>query len=146
PDLAKFADIVHKSTEMKRVLEQAARVAPRSVPVLVEGESGTGKELLARAIHAESGRKGKFIAINCGAIPPDLLESELFGHKKGAFTSAVADRAGVFEAAHEGTLFLDELGELPLDAQVKLLRALQEGEITRVGDTKTVKVDVRIVA
>ncbi|MFT3695703.1 MAG: sigma-54 dependent transcriptional regulator [Kofleriaceae bacterium] len=146
PDLAKFADIVHKSTEMKRVLEQAARVAPRSVPVLVEGESGTGKELLARAIHAESGRTGKFIAINCGAIPPDLIESELFGHKKGAFTSAVSDRSGVFEAAHEGTLFLDELGELPLDAQVKLLRALQEGEITRVGDTKTVKVDVRIVA
>ncbi len=146
PDLAKFADIVHKSAEMKRVLEQAARVARRSVPVLIEGESGTGKELLARAIHAESGRKGKFVAINCGAIPPDLIESELFGHKKGAFTSAIADRAGVFETAHQGTLFLDELGELPLDAQVKLLRALQEGEVTRVGDTKPIQVDVRIVA
>jgi len=146
PDLAKFGDIVHKSTEMKRVLEQAARVAPRSVPVLIEGESGTGKELFARAIHAESGRKGKFVAINCGAIPPDLIESELFGHKKGAFTSAIADRAGVFETADQGTLFLDELGELPLGAQVKLLRALQEDEVTRVGDTKPLKVDVRIVA
>ncbi len=146
PDLANFGDIVHKSAEMKRVLEQAARVAPRSVPVLLEGESGTGKELLARAIHTESGRKGKFTAINCGAISPALIESELFGHKKGAFTSAVADRAGVFEASDHGTLFLDELGELPLDAQVKLLRALQEGEVTRVGDTKAIKVDVRIVA
>lgn len=146
PDLAKFGDIVHRSAEMKRVLVQAARVAARSVPVLIEGESGTGKELLARAIHNASGRKGAFKAINCGAIPHELIEAELFGHKKGAFTGAAADRAGMFEAANHGTLFLDELGELPRDAQVKLLRALQEREITRVGSNEPIKVDVRIVA
>jgi transcriptional regulator with PAS, ATPase and Fis domain len=146
PDLAKFADIVYRSREMTRVLEQAARVALRAVPVLIEGESGTGKELLARAIHNASGRKGDFKAINCGAIPHELIEAELFGHKKGAFTGAATDRVGVFEAANHGTLFLDELGELPRDAQVKLLRALQEREITRVGNNDTIKVDVRVVA
>ncbi len=146
PDLAKFSDIIHRSPQMRRVLEQAARVAPRSVPVLIEGESGTGKELLARAIHAASGRKGRFIAKNCGAIPHDLVEAELFGHARGAFTGATAQRPGVFEVAHQGTLFLDELGELPRDAQVKLLRALQEGEIMRVGTTDVIRVDVRVVA
>jgi DNA-binding NtrC family response regulator len=146
PDLAKFSDIIHRSPQMTRVLEQAARVAPRSVPVLIEGESGTGKELLARAIHAASGRKGNFIAINCGAIPHELIEAELFGHAKGAFTGATAQRQGVFEAANHGTLFLDELGELPRDAQVKLLRALQEGEVTRIGSTEVIRVDVRVVA
>jgi transcriptional regulator with PAS, ATPase and Fis domain len=146
PDLAKFSDIIHRSPQMTRVLEQAARVAPRSVPILIEGESGTGKELLARAIHAASNRRGDFVAVNCGAIPHELIEAELFGHAKGAFTGATAQRQGVFEAANHGTLFLDELGELPREAQVKLLRALQEGEITRVGSTEVIEVDVRVVA
>lgn len=146
PDLAAFEDIVHRSKEMKLVLEQAARVAPRGVPVLIEGESGTGKELLARAIHNASKRKGKFIAINCGAIPRELLESVLFGHEKGSFSGAIERSLGVFETADRGTLFLDELGELPLDAQVKLLRALQQGEITRIGKAEPIKVDVRVIA
>jgi len=114
--------------------------------VLITGESGTGKELVARAIHSRSGRKDKpFTAINCGAIPENLLESELFGHKKGAFTDASADRRGLFEEASGGTLFLDEIGELPLNLQVKLLRVVQEESIRRLGDTKDVKVDVRII-
>ncbi len=145
-DLAAFEDIVHRSREMGRVLEQAARVAPRGVPVLIEGESGTGKELLARAIHEGSKRKGKFIAINCGAIPRELVESVLFGHEARAFTGAGEMRLGVFETATRGTLFLDELGELPVDAQVKLLRALQQGEITRIGRAEPIKVDVRVIA
>jgi transcriptional regulator with PAS, ATPase and Fis domain len=107
---------------------RAKKAAPRSVPVLIEGESGTGKELLARAIHQASTRSDKpFQVVNCGAIPPDLVESELFGHVKGSFTGATGDREGHFQAAHGGTLFLDEVGELPLAAQVKLLRALQPG-------------------
>lgn len=146
PDLAAFTDIIHRSKEMARVLEQAARVAPWAVPVLIEGESGTGKELLARAIHEASKRKGKFIAINCGAIPGELVESVLFGHERGSFSGASELRVGVFETANRGTLFLDELGELPLDAQVKLLRALQQGEITRIGKAEPIKVDVRLVA
>ncbi|MCA9678707.1 MAG: sigma 54-interacting transcriptional regulator [Myxococcales bacterium] len=147
PDLADFDDIIHKSREMTRVLEQAARVAPWNVPVLIEGETGTGKELLARAIHSASKRPGKFMPVNCGAIPAELAESTLFGHEGGSFTGASRERRiGTFEAANEGTVFLDELGELPLDVQVKLLRTLQEGEIVRVGRPEPVKIDVRIIA
>ena len=118
-----------------------------NIPVLFEGESGTGKELFARAIHQRSPRKeGSFIAVNCGAIHPNLAESELFGHKKNAFSNAHADRKGHFEEANKGTIFLDEIGELSKDIQVKLLRVLQEGEVVRLGESKPRKVDVRIVA
>src|SRR6185437_11765635 len=121
-------------------------IADFKTTVLITGESGVGKELVARAIHARSVRKGHpFVAINCGAIPENLLESELFGHKKGAFTDASSDRKGLFEEATGGTLFLDEIGELPLNLQVKLLRALQEETIRRLGDSKDVKIDVRII-
>ncbi len=144
---AEFADIIHRSAVMKRVIEQARRIALRSIPVLVEGESGTGKELMARAIHRASPRANKpFIPVNCGAIPPELVESEFFGHKKGAFTGAIADRKGHFERADGGTIFLDEVGELPKAVQVKLLRTLQENEVTPVGSSEARKVDVRIIA
>jgi DNA-binding NtrC family response regulator len=147
PESPAFADIVHRSAVMKRVVAMAQRVAVRSVPVLVEGPSGTGKELLARAIHGASPRRERpFVAVNCGAIPAELVESHLFGHLKGAFTGANGDRKGYFEAADRGTLFLDEVGELPLAAQVKMLRVLQEREVTRVGATAPTPVDVRIVA
>lgn len=147
PDAPEFDSIIHRSPNMKRLVAKARLAASRSVSVLIEGESGTGKELLARAIHEASPRHGKpFVAVNCGALPPELVESEFFGHKKGAFTGAVSDRNGYFETAHGGTLFLDEIGELPLAAQVKILRVLQEGEVTRVGDTAAKKIDVRIVA
>lgn len=142
-----FADIVHRSRSMVRLVQLARRLALRNVPVLIEGESGTGKEMLARAIHRSSPRHDKpFLAMNCGAIPPDLIESELFGHEKGAFTGATQAKKGYFESADGGTLFLDELGELPHLAQVKLLRVLQEREIVRLGATKPLKVDVRLVA
>jgi len=142
-----FEDILHRCHAMGRVLHKARKVSLRTVPVLIEGESGTGKELLARAIHKAGPRGGEsFVAVNCGAIPSELLESELFGHVKGAFTGAHQSRTGYFEAAHNGTLFLDEIGELPLAAQVKVLRALQEGEIQKVGETRTVKLDIRIIA
>jgi transcriptional regulator with PAS, ATPase and Fis domain len=132
---------------MQRVVARARRVALRSIPVLIEGESGTGKELLARAIHQASPRRDRpMITVNCGAIAPELIESELFGHEKGAFTGAANARKGVFEAADTGTLFLDEIGELPKPAQVRFLRALQEGEITRVGATTAVRIDVRVIA
>lgn len=147
PDAPEFENIIHCSPAMQRLIAKARLVAARSVPVLIEGESGTGKELLARAIHNASPRCAKpFIAINCGAIPPELVESEFFGHAKGAFSGADKIRIGYFESANGGTLFLDEIGELPLAAQVKILRVLQEGEVTKVGETKAAKVNVRIVA
>ncbi|MDQ8153421.1 MAG: sigma-54 dependent transcriptional regulator [Gemmatimonadota bacterium] len=147
PEAPEFADIIHKSRVMDRLIQRARRVAIRSVPVLIEGESGTGKEMLARAIHRASPRRERpFVAVNCGAIPADLVESELFGHEKGAFTGATQQRKGHFEVADGGTLFLDELGELPGPAQVKLLRAVQEGEVVRLGSSKPTAVDVRIVA
>jgi transcriptional regulator with PAS, ATPase and Fis domain len=142
-----FAEIIHRSDTMRRVIAKAQKAAPRSVPVLIEGESGTGKELLARAIHNASPRRDRpFIAVNCGAIAADIAESELFGHKKGAFTDARADRKGHFQSADGGTLFLDEVGELPLPIQVKLLRALQEGQIVRLGESQPIAVDVRIIS
>lgn len=128
-------------------LEIAEKAAPTDLPVLVDGESGTGKELMAKVIHANGTRADKpYISVNCGAIPDSLLESELFGHKKGAFTGASNDRKGKFESAHRGTIFLDEIGELPLPGQVKLLRVLQSHEIQRVGSDETISVDARIVA
>ena len=142
-----FQSVIHKSTVMQQVIEKAQRVAPRTLPVLIEGESGTGKEVLARSIHLASLRQSKpFIAVNCGAINKELAESEFFGHKKGAFTGATSDRKGYFEVANEGTLFLDEIGELPLGLQVKLLRTLQEQEVTLVGATKPIKIDIRVIA
>ncbi|MDD5286035.1 MAG: sigma-54 factor interaction domain-containing protein, partial [Desulfuromonadaceae bacterium] len=147
PEAPEFDQIIHRSSVMKNVVAKARRIALRSVPILIEGESGTGKELLARAIHRSSPRKDKpFIAVNCGAIPSELVESEFFGHRKGAFTGATNDRKGCFETASGGTLFLDEIGELPLSAQVKILRVLQEKEVVKVGDSTPVKIDVRIVA
>lgn len=144
---AEFGNIIHRGVLMKRVITQARHVAIRSIPVLIEGESGTGKELMARAIHKASPRADKpFIPVNCGAIPQELVESEFFGHKKGSFTGAVADRKGHFERADGGTLFLDEIGELPKAIQVKLLRVLQEGEVTPVGSSEPKEIDVRIVA
>jgi DNA-binding NtrC family response regulator len=142
-----FDAIIHRSPIMQRVIARARRVALRSIPVLIEGESGTGKELLARAIHQAGPRRDRpMITVNCGAIAPELIESALFGHEKGAFTGAASARKGVFEAADTGTLFLDEIGELPKPAQVRFLRALQEGEITRVGATAPIRVDVRLIA
>jgi transcriptional regulator with PAS, ATPase and Fis domain len=147
PSAPEFADIVYRSRVMARLVQRARQVAMRNVPVLIEGESGTGKELLARAVHCSSPRKEKpFVAVNCGAIPGELIESELFGYEKGAFSGAAQARKGYFESADGGTLFLDELGELPGPAQVKLLRVLQEGEVVHLGSTKPLKVDVRIIA
>jgi DNA-binding NtrC family response regulator len=143
----RFENIVGRSRKMRDVFETAIQVAHTDSTVLVTGESGTGKELLAKAIHQNSHRSKKpFIAINCGAIPEGLVESELFGHRKGAFTGAIADRIGKFEAGNEGTIFLDEVSELEPRVQVKLLRVLQEREIDKVGDPKPVKVNVRIIA
>ena len=147
PEAPEFADIVHRSRVMERLIHRSRRVAIRNIPVLIEGESGTGKEMLARAIHRSSPRRDRpFIAVNCGAIAAELIESELFGHEKGAFTDAKQLRKGYFESADGSTLFLDELGELPASAQVKMLRAVQEGEVLRVGATQPIKVDVRIIA
>jgi len=143
---SQFESILAKSREMLEIFRTIAKIADFKTTVLITGESGTGKELVARAIHARSSRKSApFVAINCGAIPENLLESELFGHKKGAFTDATSDRRGLFEEASGGTLFLDEIGELPLNLQVKLLRALQEDTIRRLGDPKDIRVDVRII-
>ena len=147
PESPGFERIHGKCRAMTEALAIARRLAPRDVSVLVLGESGTGKELVARAIHASSPRHGEpFVALNCGAIPPELVDSRLFGHVKGSFTGAVADAEGVFEAAQGGTLFLDEIGELPLDAQVRLLRTLQENEVVRIGENHPRPIDVRVVA
>lgn len=143
----KLDAIIAHAPAMQRPLELAAKAAKSNIPVLIEGESGVGKELFARAIQGSGDRAGKpFIAINCGAIPPDLVESTLFGHIKGAFTGAHADHSGKFAEANGGTLFLDEVGELPPAAQVKLLRALQEGEIEPVGASRPIKVNVRVIS
>lgn len=142
-----FASIIGSSPQLNKVLDTVKKVAARDISVLITGESGTGKELIARAIHHHSPRCDNcFMAINCGALPESVLESELFGHKKGAFTGAAADRKGIIESANGGTLFLDEIGNLPLNVQKTLLRFLQEQEIMRIGDTTPIKVDVRIVS
>jgi two-component system response regulator AtoC len=142
-----FENIVSKNEKMQKIFEVIKKVAQYKSTILITGESGTGKELVARALHFNSDRSSNpFIPVNCGAIPENLLESELFGHEKGSFTDAVKMKKGLFEEADGGTLFLDEIGELPLQLQVKLLRVLQDGEIRRIGDSKPIKVDVRIVA
>jgi len=142
-----FSDIITRSEAMTGIMRTAQKAASSSIPVLIEGESGVGKELFARAIHGSGERKSKpFVAVNCGAIPDNLVESILFGHEKGAFTGATERHTGKFVEAHGGTLFLDEVSELPLAAQVKLLRALQEGAVEAVGGRKPVKVDVRIIS
>jgi formate hydrogenlyase transcriptional activator len=143
----RFEQLIGKSPALEAVLEQVERVAPTDSTVLIQGETGTGKELIARAIHNISSRCGcPFVKLNCAAIPLDLLESELFGHERGAFTGAIAQRIGRFELAHRGTLFLDEVGDIPLSLQPKLLRVLQEQEFERLGGTRTHQVDVRLVA
>ena len=140
-------EIVGKSYAIRSVIDKIERVAKTPARVLITGENGTGKELVARAIHAQSTRAGgPFVEVNCAAIPSELIESELFGHMKGSFTGAVADRAGKFEQAHGGTLFLDEVGDMSLAAQAKVLRVLQDGVVTRIGGSKPVEVDVRVLA
>lgn len=142
-----FEGVFGESRKLLDALEIAEKAAPTDLPVLIDGESGTGKELLAKVIHANGSRADKpYISVNCGAIPDNLLESELFGHKRGAFTGATSDRAGKFESANKGTIFLDEVGELPLPGQVKLLRVLQSNEIQRVGSDQAIDVDARVVA
>ena len=142
-----FEDIVGRSDALRQVLQQVETVAPTGSTVLIRGETGTGKELIARALHDLSPRRERtFVKLNCAAIPTGLLESELFGHEKGAFTGAMCQRVGRFELAHHGTLFLDEVGDIPLELQPKLLRVLQEHEFERLGSAKTIGVDVRLVA
>ena len=142
-----FPEIIGSGEKMKRVLELVTKVADTNTSVLILGESGTGKELIARSIHFNSGRSGKpFLAVNCGALPESLLESELFGHSRGAFTGAIADKKGLFRSSEGGTLFLDEVGEMPPSLQVKLLRALQEHEVTPLGTSAPQKFDARIIA
>lgn len=140
-------EMVGKSYAIRALLDQIEKIGATPARVLISGENGTGKELVARAIHRMSPRAQRpFVEVNCAAIPSELIESELFGHMKGSFTGAVADRAGKFEQAHSGTLFLDEIGDMSLSAQAKVLRVLQDGEVTRIGGTKNVKVDVRVLA
>jgi transcriptional regulator with GAF, ATPase, and Fis domain len=142
-----FGQIIGNSPALERVFEQVKHVAPTDSTVLIEGETGTGKELIARAIHSTSSRHGRaFVKLNCAAIPLDLLESELFGHEKGSFTGAIATRIGRFELADKGTLFLDEVGDIPLALQPKLLRVLQEQEFERLGSNRTHQANVRLVA
>jgi DNA-binding NtrC family response regulator len=131
---------------LARDLRTLERIAPSAVPILLEGETGTGKEVLARALHLESRRPGAFVAVNCGALPANLIESELFGARRGAFSGAVVDREGLVQAAHRGTLFLDEIAELPVTAQATLLRVLQTGEVRPLGDTAAVQLDLRVIA
>ena len=142
----KESRLVGKSRELKEVRQLSMQVAPSMATVLITGQSGTGKEVVAREIHDMSGRTGSFIAINCGAIPEHLLESELFGHERGAFTGATSTRQGRFELAEKGTLFLDEIGDMPLAMQVKLLRVLQERVLERIGSAKAIETDVRVIA
>ena len=143
----RFGEVLGGSVEMRRLYALMERVASTEMTVLVQGETGTGKELVARSIHDASKRaKGPFVAVDCGAIAESLIESELFGHKRGAFSGAVADREGLFESAHGGTLFLDEIGELPLSLQPKLLRVLESREVRRLGANTTTRIDVRVVA
>ncbi len=145
--IQKLSGIIGKSAAIEQVLETVDQVAPIDISILITGESGTGKEIAARAIHKLSRRANKpLVIVNCGAIPAGIIESELFGHKKGAFTGASEDRKGYFEEANEGSILLDEIGETPVETQVKLLRVLEEGEFMRVGDARTRKVDVRIIA
>lgn len=142
-----FGQVIGKSRALQTVLEEVARVAPTNATVLIQGETGTGKELIAQAIHNTGSRRGRpFVKLNCAAIPLDLLESELFGHERGAFTGAIAQKVGRFQLADKGTLFLDEVGDIPLALQPKLLRVLQEQEFERLGSTRTHQVDVRLVA
>jgi formate hydrogenlyase transcriptional activator len=144
---AGFDQIVGRSAALRRVLRQVEVVAPTDSGVLIQGETGTGKELIAQAVHNRSGRRDRpFIKVNCAAIPSGLLESELFGHEKGAFTGAIMRKPGRFELADKGTLFLDEVGDIPLELQAKLLRVLQEREFERLGSTRTQQVDVRVIA
>lgn len=142
-----FDSIIGKSKPILNAVELARKVAPTDTSILLTGETGTGKEVFASAIHSASARAGKsFVAINCSALSPELMESEMFGYKAGAFTGAIRDKTGLFEQANKGTIFLDEIGEMPLSLQAKLLRTLENGEMIRVGDTTTQKVDVRIIA
>jgi formate hydrogenlyase transcriptional activator len=146
-NISSSGKVVGKSPALQAVFEQVERVAPTNATVLIQGETGTGKELIAHAIHSASPRRGRpFVKLNCAAIPLDLLESELFGHEKGAFTGAIAQRIGRFQLADKGTLFLDEVGDIPLALQPKLMRVLQEQEFERLGSTRTQRVDVRLVA
>src|SRR5690606_13860552 len=140
-------EIIGNSTMLNRAIEIAVQVAPTDLSVLITGESGTGKEIFPQIIHQFSSRKhGKYIAVNCGAIPEGTIDSELFGHEKGAFTGALADRKGYFHEADGGTIFLDEIGELPLATQVRLLRVLETGEFIKVGSSKMIKTNVRVIA
>lgn len=140
-------EIIGKTPAMQEIFKTIGRVAPTDATVLIQGESGTGKELIARAIHSHSPRwSAPFVALNCSAVPRDLLESELFGHERGAFTGATEQRAGMFEVAHGGTLFLDEIADMPLELQAKLLRVVQERELTRIGGREVIKVDCRLIA
>lgn len=142
-----FEEIIHQAPALKKVLHQVEQVAPTDATVLILGESGTGKELLARAIHNHSKRRDRpLVKVNCASLPLNLIESELFGHEKGAFTGALAKKIGRFELAHAGTIFLDEIGEMPVELQAKLLRVLQEGEFERLGNPSTIKVNVRVIA
>ena len=142
-----FEGVIGNSPQMNAVIERLKRIAPTNASVLIQGETGTGKELVAQAIHQNSPRKNKpFVALNCAALSENILESELFGHVRGAFTDASTDRVGKFEYAHGGTLFLDEVGDMPLATQIKLLRVLENSEITRVGSNDPINVNVRILS
>ncbi|MCH8992818.1 MAG: sigma-54 factor interaction domain-containing protein, partial [Acidobacteria bacterium] len=146
-DSYNYEEITGRSKALRHVLEQVTRVAPTDTTVLILGETGTGKELICRAVHHRSVRSARpLIKLNCAAIPSGLIESELFGHEKGAFTGAIQQKRGRFELAHEGTIFLDEIGDIPLETQPKLLRLIQEQQFERVGGTATIEVDVRIIA